>query len=216
MQTSGQPMLRTECLRGRQSPPRINRGDFLFTRKWKLTVWLLILSALIVDHPLPPRINRGNRLFTWKLTVDPLRINHQPAPPGSTMLIASVSTVDRPPYISNLGWNISDQCDQYFLNGTHFSVFLYPPTLLCLIIDASYLIQMWMSGRPKDTKRIESLRLIFSNVWTFFFFQFSYAGVQNLYLIVQAPCEPQRVNITLTLYGISTLLFIYLFIFGIL
>ena len=48
--TSGQPVLRTECLGG-VNPPMINRGNCLFTQKWKLTV-----DPLCINHwPFPPR-----------------------------------------------------------------------------------------------------------------------------------------------------------------
>ena len=58
-------------------PPRINRGNHLFTWKLKLTV-----DPLNSDYQSPcsnPRINTwGDHLFTWKwkLTVDPLPVYH--------------------------------------------------------------------------------------------------------------------------------------------
>ena len=81
--------------------PRINRGNCLYMQKWKLTVDPLCQSLICppqdqqrqspfhvkvkVDcwsslcQSLIPRINRGNHLFMWKwkLTVDPLFVNHQ-------------------------------------------------------------------------------------------------------------------------------------------
>ena len=74
--TSGQPVLRMECLRGRPSPSPMNRGNNLFLWKCKLTV-----DPLYIDCRLTP-LNRGNCLFMrkWKLTVDPLCINRQPSP----------------------------------------------------------------------------------------------------------------------------------------
>ena len=99
--------------------PQINRGDHLFTWKWRLT-WssfchLLIhpqdqqrwlpfhmkvkvdywSSLLIVDPP-PARINRGNCLFTWKwkLTVDPLSIIDSPRINSGNCLFTWELTVD--------------------------------------------------------------------------------------------------------------------------
>ena len=69
-------------------PPRINRSDHLFTRKWKLTV-----DPLPINHQSapPPQINRGDDLFTqkWKLTVDPLCVDCQSPPPWSTQKLLS-------------------------------------------------------------------------------------------------------------------------------
>ena len=44
--------------------------------------WKLTVDPLRIDHWSAPRINKGDHLFTWKwkLTVDPLCINHQSAP----------------------------------------------------------------------------------------------------------------------------------------
>ena len=58
IRTSGQPVLRTECLRERRSH-LINRGNHLFMRK-------------------------------WKLTIDPLCVNHWYTPPGLTQAITSL------------------------------------------------------------------------------------------------------------------------------
>ena len=75
--TSGQPVLRRECLGGHQSPPGSTEA-IAFSHKSES--WLLILSVSIVNPP--PRINRGNHLFMrkWKLTFDLLHINHRSIP----------------------------------------------------------------------------------------------------------------------------------------
>ena len=102
--TSGQPVLRTECLREHQFlPPRSTK---VITLSSKSESWLLILSISIVDLP-PPRINKGDHLFTWKwkLTVDPLHINHRPPPQDQqrrSPLCDRLRVDCRPPYISNL------------------------------------------------------------------------------------------------------------------
>ena len=51
--------------------------------------WKLTVDPLHIDHQSPPRINRGNRLFNAKVKVDCWSSQHQSSiPPGSTEAIA--------------------------------------------------------------------------------------------------------------------------------
>ena len=114
--TSGQPVLRTECL-GNVNPPRDQQRVNIFSQqKWKLTV-----DPLCVDcssAPPPHRINRGDCLFMrkWKVTVDPLHVNCRSAPqdqqcwlPLRWSSIASTLSIDHP-YIDH--WSAPPQDQQ--------------------------------------------------------------------------------------------------------
>ena len=103
--TSGQPVLCTECLGG-CPPPRINRGDHLFTQKWKLTWSSLCWSSIhSQDHQCrsPPHwsplcwlsITKDQQYWSplhWlplcQSTIASMLIID--LPPGSTVLIASM------------------------------------------------------------------------------------------------------------------------------
>ena len=101
--TSGQPVLRTECLGG-VNPPRSTKVFSHKSESWLDPLhtdhpstppqdqqrWSpfhvkvdLILSVLIIDFSPPPtRINRGDHLYMrkWKLTVDPQHVDHWSPP----------------------------------------------------------------------------------------------------------------------------------------
>ena len=80
------------------------------------------------------------------------------------------------------------QYDIYFSNCSHCSFsFTHLSCLYMEVIDASYLIQVCISGRPKHTKRTLS-----NFLWTFFNF---HIGLLNSFLSVHASHKLQFVSI---------------------
>ena len=116
--TSGQPVLRTECLRGTSFPPPDQQRQSSFHVKVKVDCWF---SMSIIDPRPLLRINRGDHLYIncqlplCQLLIPPINrgnwlyIDHQsplhqssitstpiidPPPPGSTEVITSTLIVD--------------------------------------------------------------------------------------------------------------------------
>ena len=110
--TSGQPGLRTECLRGRPfPPPPINRGDNLLLQKCRINsqqCWSSVASLLTVDPLTVDCWSSIASLLTFNpltvdcwsliaslLTFNPLIVDRQPS--HCWLLIASLLTADSPP-----------------------------------------------------------------------------------------------------------------------
>ena len=136
--TSGQPVLCTECLGGRQSPPPSTEAIILSQQKWKLAV-----DPLCIDHQSAPQDQQRQLPFHMKVKGDCWSSLARPSlicppPPGSTVLITSTLIIDCL-YIEHwLPLNtliIDPPQDQQCWLSLHWSLITSTLSVDCLYID---------------------------------------------------------------------------------